>query len=308
VTDGSAGNVKVDDPRQVYFTFFDTAFSITGEEIKMDDYFTIQTISAPNFGVDPEDPALTRLIAPKASKNFALVNLDNYEVLLQKMQMFSTIKVYLDQDLDANVIDSRMINLFLVPDVTQLFSKGSDYFNLPVSNFKLTDFQKNELLKYLEKSGTKMISSDIKIVDPTITRYVMNVSVIVFDDVSSDIIKSDIADAIGTYFIKLRRNDRVPKSDLISVIESVSGVDSVNVTLLSELTELGIIQNPNLPPLVGLDDFNDIVIALDELPVLRGGWTDSAGNKYSEGLSETSLGALNVQIKSVVQRKNIGLV
>jgi hypothetical protein len=308
VTDGSAGNVKVDDPRQVYFTFFDTAFSITGEEIKMDDYFTIQTISAPNFGVDPEDPALTRLIAPKASKNFALVNLDNYEVLLQKMQMFSTIKVYLDQDLDANVIDSRMINLFLAPDVTQLFSKGSDYFNLPVSNFKLTDFQKNELLKYLEKSGTKMISSDIKIVDPTITRYVMNVSVIVFDDVSSDIIKSDIADAIGTYFIKLRRNDRVPKSDLISVIESVSGVDSVNVTLLSELTELGIIQNPNLPPLVGLDDFNDIVIALDELPVLRGGWTDSAGNKYSEGLSETSLGALNVQIKSVVQRKNIGLV
>lgn len=308
VTDGSAGNVKVDDPRQVFFSFFDTGFSPVGEEIAMDEYFYIQTVSPPNFGVDPEDPALTRLIAPKASKNYALVNLDNYEILLQKMQMFSTIKVYLDQDLDRNIIDSRMINLFLVPDVTQLFTKGSDYFSLPVSNFRLTDFQKNELLKYIERSGTKMISSDIKIVDPTITRYVMNVSLIVFDDVAPEIIKSDIADAVGNYFIKLKRHDRVPKSDLISVIESVNGVDSVNVTILSELTELAAINNPNISPLIGLDEFNDIIMNLDELPVLRGGWTDSYGNKYSEGLSDTSLGAINIQIKNQVVRKNIGLL
>lgn len=308
VTDGSAGNVKVDNPAQVVFDFLDTGFSQTGEEITMSDYFTIQTISPPNFGVDPEDPALTRLIAPKASKNFALVNLDNYTVLLQKMQMFSTIKVYLDQDTAGNILDSRMINLFLVPDVTQMFNKGSDYFNLPVTNFSLDNFQKNSLLKYVEKSGTKLISTDIQIVDPVITRYVMNVSVIVFDDVATDIIKSDIADAVGNYFIKLYRNDRIPKSDLIAVIEAISGVDSVNVNFVGELDELNKISNPGSNLLVGLDDFNDIIIALDELPVIRGGWTDSNGNKYADGLSDTGIGALNVQIKAQVPRQNIGLV
>jgi|LakMenE01Jun11ns_1017448.scaffolds.fasta_scaffold9931583_2 hypothetical protein len=307
-TDGAFGNVKVDDPRQVQFTFTDTGFSPIGEEILMNDYFSIVTVSPPNFGVDPEDPNLTRLIAPKASKNFALVNIDNYEVLLQKMQMFSTIKVFLDQDANGNILDSRMINLFLVPDVSQMFNNGTDYFNLPLSNFKLTTFQKNELMKYIEKSGTKMISSDLKILDPKISRYALNVSIIMFDDVSTDIVKSDIADAIGNYFIKLKRHDRVPKSDLISVIEAINGVDSVNVNVVSELNELDKITNPSSTSIIGLDDFNDIVIGLDEFPVLRGGWKDSQGNSYAEGLSDTGLGALNIQIKAQVVRKNTGIL
>lgn len=307
-TDGSAGNVKTDDPKQVIFSFLDTGFSPVGEEITMADYFTILTVSPPNFGVDPEDPVLTRLIAPRASKNFALVNLDNYEILLQKLQMFSTIKVFLDQDATGNILDSRMINLFLVPDVSQMFNTGTDYFNLATSNFKLTEFQKNELLKYIEKSGTKMISSDLKIVDPKITRYILNVSIIAFDDITTDIIKSDIADAIGNYFIKLKRQDRVPKSDLIKVIEELPGVDSVNVNLIGEANENALIINPSSTTLVGLDEFNDIVIGLDEFPVIRGGWKDSQGNQYSEGLSDTSLGALNIQIKAQIPRKNIGIL
>jgi hypothetical protein len=307
-TDGAFGNVKVDDPRQVQFTFTDTGFSPIGEEILMNDYFSIVTVSPPNFGVDPEDPNLTRLIAPKASKNFALVNIDNYEVLLQKMQMFSTIKVFLDQDASGNILDSRMINLFLVPDVSQMFNNGTDYFNLPLSNFKLTTFQKNELMKYIEKSGTKMISSDLKILDPKISRYALNVSIIMFDDVATEIVKSDIADAIGNYFIKLKRSDRVPKSDLIAVIEAINGVDSVNVNIVSELNELDKITNPSSTATIGLDDFNDIVIGLDEFPVLRGGWKDSQGNSYAEGLSDTGLGALNIQIKAQVVRKNTGIL
>lgn len=307
-TDGSAGNVKADDPTQVIFNFVDSGFSPIGEEITMADYFTIVTVSPPNFGVDPEDPILTRLIAPRASKSFALVNLDNYEILLQKLQMFSTIKVFLDQDSVGNILDSRMINLFLVPDVSQMFKNGTDYFNLPTVNFRLTQFQKNELLKYIEKSGTKMISSDLKIVDPKITRYVINVSVIAFEDTTNDIIKSDIADALGNYFIRLKRQDRVPKSDLIKVIEELKGIDSVSINIIGEANENALISNPDSTTLVGLDDFNDIVIGLDEFPVIRGGWTDSQGNQYSEGLSDTSLGALNVQIKSKVPRKNIGIV
>lgn len=307
-TDGAFGNVKVDDPRQVQFTFTDTGFSPIGEEILMNEYFSIVTVSPPNFGVDPEDPNLTRLIAPKASKNFALVNIDNYEVLLQKMQMFSTIKVFLDQDANGNILDSRMINLFLVPDVTQMFNNGTDYFNLPLSNFKLTPFQKNELMKYIEKSGTKMISSDLKILDPKISRYVLNVSIIMFDDVATEIVKSDIADAVGNYFIKLKRHDRVPKSDLISAIEAINGVDSVNVNVVSELNELDKTTNPSSTSIIGLDDFNDIVIGLDEFPVLRGGWKDSQGNSYAEGLSDNGLGALNIQIKAQVARKNTGIL
>jgi len=136
VSEGAGGNIIIDNPSQVFFTFAETAFSPIGEEINLNEYFDIYTVSPPSFGVDPEEIALTRLIAPKASKNFALVNVDNYEVLLHKMQMFSTIRVFLDE------LDARMINLFLVPDVSQMFKTGTDYFNLALSKFTLTQFQK----------------------------------------------------------------------------------------------------------------------------------------------------------------------
>jgi len=303
-TDGSAGNIKVDDPSQIQFIFEDTGFSPTGEEINMNDYFDIFTISPPNFGVDPESIELTKLIAPKASKNFALVNTDNYEVLLRKMQMFSTIKVYLPQDANGTILDSRMINLFLVPDVRKLFKSGEDYFNLPVSKFKLSDFQKNELLKYIERSGTKLISTDIQIVDPKISKYVIFVSIIAFDDIALEIVKSDITDALGKYFISLKRQDRVPKSDLIKIIEEINGVDSVNISILGEKNELSLAKDPKASA-IGLDEFNDIIIELDEFPVIRGGWKDSKGNTYADGLSDDKLGALNIQIKKRVPRKSI---
>ena len=204
-----------------------------------------------------------------------------------------------------------MINLFLIPDVTQLFDTSSDYFKLTLDKFKLTQFQKNELLKYIERSGTKLISTDINILDPVITKYVLNVSVIGFDDVENDIIKTDITDSIGNYFIKLSRHDRVPKSDLISVIESVNGVDSVSISVVSELNENAFIADPNrsITNYIGLDEFNDIIMKVDEFPVIRGGWTDRYGNSYQEGISETSLGAVNIEIKAQkANRKKLTLL
>lgn len=305
VSEGSNGNIRIDDARQVLFTFAENAFSPLGEEVNLNEYFDIATISPPSFGVDPEDIELTRLIGPKASKNFALVNIDNYEVLLHKMQMFSTVRVFLSDT------DTRMINLFLIPDVTQLFKTSADYFKLSLDRFILTPFQKSELLKYIERSGTKLISTDISLLDPTLTKYVLNVSVIGFDDVDNDVIKTDIVDALGNYFIKLSRNDRVPKSDLIRVIESVNGVDSVSISVVSELNELAFIADPNRDPknLVGLDEFNDIVMKIDEFPVIRGGWKDRYGNTYSEGISDTTLGAVNIEIKAQkANRKKLTLL
>ena len=358
-SEGAGGNIKVDDIRQINFTFDETGFSIVGDEIDLNSVLEITTISPPSFGVDPEELELTRLIAPKTSKNFALINVDNYEVLLNKLQMFSTIRVFLAPppapsaatipaaiaaaglvitgpvtgvalpSMNASSTTTataalggsplaRMINLFLIPDVSQLFTNGSDYFKLDTNKFKLTNYQKNQLLNFIERSGTKMISSDIIIIDPIITKYVLNISVIGFEDVSNEIIKSDITNAIGQYFIKLSRYDRVPKSDLIKIIEEVNGVDSVSITILSELNEKAAIDRATLvltgadsatspiqtEVLIGLDEFNDIIINSNQFPVIRGGWTDRAQNFYSEVISTTELSPINIEIKTVKSKRN----
>lgn len=298
VTEGAAGNIRTNDPTKVQFEFIDTGFSILGEEINLNDYITINVTNPPFFGSAAEDSSLTRLIAPRTSKSFALVNPDHYEIVLRKLKLFSVINVFLDE------LDNRILNLFLIPDIRKTFNVGQDYFNADLDRFILTDYQKNELLRYIEKSGSKLISTDIRIIDPVASNYVLNITIIAFDDVDTEIIKRDILNNLGTFFIQNTRRNRIPKSDLIKIVESVNGVDSVAIRIVSKKNELAKIQNPNSPE-IGLDEFNDIITEPIELPLIRGGFTDRFGNVYAEGLSGDSLGAVNIQIKQIVPRPKI---
>lgn len=295
ITEGSNGNIQSEDLSSIKFEFIDTGFSLLGEEIDLNKYIEVSTSNAPFFGVNAEDSKLTRLLAPRQSKSFALVNIDHYESVLRKLKLFSIINVSLDE------IDNRMLNLFLIPDIRKTFSTAQDYFSANLNRFVMDDYQKNQLLQYIEKSGSKLISTEIQIIDPIPSLYVINTSIIVFNDVSIDIIKRDILNAIGDYFIKNTRLTRIPKSDLIKLIEEVNGVDSVSINIISQKNEILKISNPSAAD-IGLDEFNDIIVSVNELPIIRGGFSDRYGNVYSTGIVEDSLGPVNIQVKSIVPR------
>jgi hypothetical protein len=166
----------------------------------------------------------------------------------------------------------------------------------------MSDFQKNSLLQYIEKCGSKLISTDIQIVDPIASEYVVNVSIIVYDDVTTDIIKRDILNNIANFFIQTTRRNRIPKSDLIKIVEEVNGVDSVAITIVCKKNEVSKIADPTAAD-IGVDEFNDIIISEKELPLVRGGFTDRYGNIYSTGITEGALGPVNIQIKDIIGRK-----
>ena len=294
-TEGENGNIRSTDLGSINFEWTDTGFSLLGEEIDLNDYIEITTSNSPFFGTNAESSELTRLIAPRQSKSFALVNVDHYDTVLRRLNLFSVIDVFLD----AN--DNRLLNLFLIPDIRKTFDTAQDYFTASIDRFVLTSYQKNQLLQYIEKSGSKLISTEIQIIDPTPREYVINTSIIIFDDTSIDIIKRDILNNLGTFFIQNTRRGRIPKSDLIKIIEEVNGVDSVSVNIIGKENETARKSNPKAA-LVGLDEFNDIICGEKEFPIIRGGFSDHYGNQYSTGLTEDSLGPVNIQIKNIVPR------
>jgi len=295
ITEGANGNIRSEDLSSIKFEFIDTGFSLLGEEIDLNSVIGLTTTNPPFFGVNSEDSRLTRLLAPRQSKSFALVNISHYENVLMKLKLFSIINVSLD------LLDNRMLNLFLIPDIRKQFTTSQDYFNMDIAKFTLSTYQKNQLLQYLEKSGSKLISTEIQIIDPIPSYYVINTSIIVFDDVSTEIIKRDILTSLGNYFIQNTRLTRIPKSDLIKLIEEVNGVDSVSINIISQKNEISKIQNPNVLD-IGIDEFNDIIVDINELPIIRGGFSDRYGNVYSTGIVDDSLGPVNIQIKSIVPR------
>jgi hypothetical protein len=298
VTEGANGNIKTTDLNNVRFEFVDTGLSLLGEEINLNDYLTISCTHSPFFGTNPEDSNLTKLIAPNQSKSFALVNAEHYEIMLRKLKLFSIINVFLDP------LDTRMINLFLIPDIRKTFSLGQDYFSCDLSKFTMSDYQKNELVKYIKKSGSELISTDLKLIDPILTKYVLNISIIAFDDTPIDIIKKDILNSLGTFFIQNTRLNRIPKSDLIKLIEGINGVDSVSIKIISQANEVSKLTNPDAA-VIGLDEFNDIITKDAELPIIRGGFKDRYGNTYSDGITEGSLGPVNIQVKEINSRPKL---
>lgn len=292
VTDGFAGRVAVREPDNVAWEFVDTAFTVLGEEIDMNEVLDVTTNVIPDFGANPEPIELS--IKALSKGNDALIRLDNYEVLLERLDWFSIIKVFQDKT------DERMVNLFLVPDISRVLTTTQTYFNIPLTDFILSDTKKNQLLQYIEKTGTKLISTDVKIIDPVMTKYIINVSLVVYEEYDVNIIKNNVTLEISDYFMTVSRKDRIPRSDLVRIIENVDGVDSVAVNIVGENNEKAKISNPDATE-VGLDEFNDIIIGVDELPVIRGGWKDRYGNIYDEGISDDGLGALNIRISDIIQ-------
>ena len=263
----------------------------------------------PSFGADPEPIELTRLVAPKTSRSYVFANAENYEIYLQKLNIFSQIQAFSTFD-DEYLDDDNVVYIFLVPDVTISLTSNQDYFDIPQSQFLLTQSQKLSLLNLIEDSGRMIATTVVKILDAEIKRFVGNVSMSIFEGYDPEVLKDIIRERISEYMLNLKRRDRIPKSDIIAIIEGVEGVDSVSFFFVGEENEryhetvdnLSNASNAQLERQVGMDEYGDIIIGRGELVLLRGGWSDRYGTTYEEGIVTGKPSALNISISSINPR------
>lgn len=296
VTEGLAGKITGHELSQIIFTFADSGFNMLGEDIDLNEIININTTVVPEYGSNPESLAITRLMLSKTLPT--LTTLPSYELMLRRMQAFSIIRTYMDP------YDERMVCMFLIPDISRLLMKNETYFTISEDRFTLSKTRKEQLLKYIEMAGVKLIATDAKIIDPVISRYVINISIITFEGYTVEAIKNEIYVKLSNYFLTINRTGRIPRSDLIKIIEEIDGVDSVNVNFVCEKNEISKKANP-LNYDIGVDEHNDIIIDDNELPIIRGGWTDRYGNYYDKGISVEGLGAVNIRVRSTTNDKAI---
>ncbi len=307
LTAGSLGNMRSTSTSKITYRFLDQGTDLFGAEVNLNDYLQIVTTVDPSFGADEEPIAITRLAAPKTSRSFVFANPANYEIYLQKFNIFSQLQSFSTFD-DEYLDDDNVVYLYLVPDITIGLTTNQDYFSIPLSSFLLTEPQKLTILNLLEDSGSMIATTVVKIVEPTISRYVGNVTISIFEGNDPEIIKDKIQSSISEYFINLKRRDKIPKSDMIALIESVPGVDSVSFYFVGQANEayhsavdnLSNVSPEELATNIGFDNFGDIIIKRGELVVLRGGWNDRYGNFYELGIVPGKPSALNISVNSIV--------
>jgi hypothetical protein len=295
---GAEGNLLLDDSSQAIFNFDSDGTDIFGRSVTLSEVLQVNCTIAPQLGASQEPIDLTRLIAPKTSRSFVLANPTNYITFFEKFGQFSIIEAFTTFD-DQYLDDDNIIYLILVPDIQLTLKSNETYFDIPLSRFKLTNAQRDRIYQLLDESGQKIVTTVVKILDPVLTKYVVNIALTIFEGNDPDTIKSQITSTLSDYFLNIRRRDKIPRSDLIAAIEGISGVDSVSLYFVGESNEAAKIQSPNSPD-IGFDEFGDIIMGKDEIVVISGGWEDRNGIYYDYGAGMNTLSSVNIDIRSIV--------
>lgn len=216
-------------------------------------------------------------------------------------------------------LDDNTVYLFLIPDITNRVGDTHNYFTCNIDAFSLQDDEKTGILDLIKSSGQQIITMDNVILDPKMPKFAINCFIQMWEDYEFETVKASIISAVSDYLIKNTRRDRIPVSDLISVVEKVDGVDSVTIMFDADknnnlkVNTNGVYTNGN-----GIDEFGDILLEReiidihgvhikikDIYPLFRGGFENENGVYYSENLNTDELGPINVSLRGISKINSI---
>lgn len=231
---------------------------------------------------------------------------DLYTSVLEKRQA-----IYLAKNkLNNAQLDDNIIYLFLIPDITQRINSTDNYFTCNTDVFLLSQDEKTGILDLIKSSGQQILTMDNRILDPVCPKFAINCFVQIWEGYNFNNIKDEIINKISTYLINNTRRDRIPVSDIISVIESISGIDSVTVFFDADKENVNIYGDNNY----GIDSYGDITLERnmdglndikinDILPIFRGNWYNKLGVYYSDELNNVDMGPINISLRGISYKK-----
>ena len=288
---GSVGNIV--ESENVRFNFVDEGYDNFGNQINLTDYLTLEAPAGIFFGSDPEPIALTKVIAPKTSRAYVLSNTDAYEVYLNRKNYFSTVEVFNTFE-DDNLLDDNVVYMFLIPNLRIRINPKFNYFTSPITSFLMTEEERNILLEDIEMSGQVMLGTQFEIINPNVKKFTLHINIDYFKGNSKELIRDNIIDVMSDFFINYSRRDKIVKSDLISIIENIQGVDSVNVYFDEDPL------NYNTGNETFINDMGDIIIGKRDYPILRGGWVSKDEISYLDGIVDGHPCSININFMKEV--------
>ena len=207
-----------------------------GEMHDLNQFLDVTITSSPKMGADKESTVFTKVMTPLASKSFVLATPDNYEYFLSRYGLFSYIDAYNTTD-DQYLDDDNVIYIFAVPDVRKKLASGQDYFSIPQQEMFFDQNEYDKMYQVLQDSGQQMVTTEVVFVKPQIRKYSMDVNIRYFEGFTKEELATEIRERIGTYLLNITRRDKLPKSDIVYILEEIEGIDAVNVRFISETEE-----------------------------------------------------------------------
>ena len=212
--------------------------------------------------------------------------------------------VRIERDYKNSKLKNNTVYLLLVPDITKRIGSNGNYFTCNESLFTLRDDEKISILDLIEASGQRILTVENAIIDPIMPRFAINVSVRIWSQYSFEDVYTQGLSVLSTYFLTLKRTDRIPISDIIALFEGLDCVDSVNASFDADVKNKEIYKSH-----YGIDEFGDVVLTRkvidyfgntvevqDLFPLFRGGFVSQDGVNYSDEQDPNVLSAFNLSV------------
>lgn len=224
-----------------------------------------------------------------------------YDQMIEAQNEYDILK----EKYDDSKLDDNIVYLYLVPDISKRINTGENYFTCSKDRFLLTEDEKQGIINLIDDSGQKIITVENRILDPIFVNFAVNIFVQIWANYNFNAVKSAIITVLSNYFIKNTRRDRLPVSDLVRIVESVAGVDSVSIFFDADKNNSYYYGEGNY----GIDEYGDIVLTRlvkdklgniveinDLQPIFRGGFTSSQGIEYGTSL-DSLVGPINITLR-----------
>ena len=231
---GSLGNI--DDGQDIVFQWQSEGTDSNGDEFDLNEYLELAVTSSPKMGADRENPEFTKLMAPLASKSYVLATPDNYEYFLSRYGLFSYVDAY-NTTSDQYLDDDNVIYIFAIPDIKRKLLASQDYFSIPENEMFFDQNEYDKMLQVIQSSGQQMVTTEVVFVKPQVRKYSMDINIRYFEGYTKQEIFSEVRTRVSDYLLNITRRDKLPKSDIVYILEEIDGIDAVNVRFISETEE-----------------------------------------------------------------------
>jgi hypothetical protein len=231
---GFQGNL--DDAQDILFKWDAEGSDSNGDEFDLNEYLELTVMSSPKMGADKESVEFTKLMAPLASKSYVLATPDNYEYFLSRYGMFSYVDAYNTTE-DQYLDDDNVIYIFAIPDARRKLLAEQDYFSIPMNEMFFDQNEYDKMSQVIQDSGQQMVTTEVIFVKPQIRKYSMDINIRYFEGYTKQEIFVNVRKAVSDYMLNITRRDKLPKSDIVYILESIEGIDAVNVRFISETEE-----------------------------------------------------------------------
>lgn len=214
------------------WTILSPLYNSYGNPLSADNYLNVKLASPVSGGTDADSVELVKDMIGYNSRSLVLANENNFKQFLKRFSFIGQTSIISEPN-SLTVVASCLRNK------TNEVTEPEEYLELESKDLLISDREKEMVIDALSNSNNTFTGMSFEFQDPIICKFSMICYVKIASTYNRELAKTNIRNAVATYFMNLPENTQfISKSDIINrVTEADSNIESFDFDFISELNE-----------------------------------------------------------------------